>query len=67
MFNKDFNPFMWEEDLKILDLSYFYLGIRHKYRIFEKFPSFLKVIIILIDSIFHPWNRDWSFTHCVFL
>ena len=29
MFTKEFNPFVWEEELKILDLSYFYLGINN--------------------------------------
>ena len=26
MYVKDFEPFVWEEELQILDLSYFYIG-----------------------------------------
>ena len=29
MYTKEFNMFVWEEELKILDLTYFYIGIKY--------------------------------------
>ena len=58
MYASEFNAFVWEQEAKVLDLPYFYLGI-------YKFPFCCVVWINVIDilSLWHFGNWQWRITH----
>ena len=51
LFTKDLPQNVWNEEIIILDLSYFYLGLSHLY---------LPILILFITSIYFSWYRDWK-------
>ena len=61
MYTSEFNAFVWEQEAKILDLPYFYLGI-------YKFP-FCCVVWNVIDilSLWHFGRWQWCITHSFYL
>ena len=62
MYTSEFNAFVWEQEAKILDLPYFYLGI-------YKFPFCCVVWINVIDilSLWHFGRWQWCITHSFYL
>ena len=46
MYTKEFNQFVWKEELKILDLSYFYLGSLFLLSLYYLFPSCFKIDLL---------------------